>query len=352
MPKFDINQKDYYDTLGVNPGATPDEMKRAYKEKAKKVHPDAVEDKSEAGQQKAKEAFQELNNAYHTLKDDEARAEYDRENAWYQREKDREEELKNRQAKQEQKAEGNTAGRAESTQGSSQSNQSEGTRTQPPREDNESTQDTSQDYTYEGPKYYANQDSQSTWHMRDEFKSAFNRWGAFEDTFQRNADFDVGSKYSFLNGLFDQKYARPEGAHNTFQKLQELRRQHEADFGSLKKRDGEMNMSRKLYAAFLQLYREMLGREVKPEDLIHALEVISELSYISELREKYGDLDDTKDEVAQERLHVWQKKREGNPSIKDIFEAIMEARREGKEGREGQTRPEGSTSTTDSASRR
>lgn len=57
-----------YDILGVSPTATPDEIKAAYKAKAKRAHPDAGGDKA---------AFQDLNDAYELLADPERRKRFD-----------------------------------------------------------------------------------------------------------------------------------------------------------------------------------------------------------------------------------------------------------------------------------
>ncbi|KAG8719420.1 hypothetical protein FRC08_002895 [Ceratobasidium sp. 394] len=61
----------YYDLLDLNPGATPAEIKRAYKKKALQSHPDKNPDPNAA------QEFQELSTAYETLIDDHKRAHYD-----------------------------------------------------------------------------------------------------------------------------------------------------------------------------------------------------------------------------------------------------------------------------------
>ena len=56
-------KRDYYEVLGVSKTATAEELKKAYRQLAKKYHPDANPDnKSEA---EAK--FKEVNEAYETL---------------------------------------------------------------------------------------------------------------------------------------------------------------------------------------------------------------------------------------------------------------------------------------------
>lgn len=62
--------KDYYEILGVNKGASKDEMKKAYHKLAHKYHPD----KNKGDDTK----FKEVNEAYQTLSDDGKRAHYDR----------------------------------------------------------------------------------------------------------------------------------------------------------------------------------------------------------------------------------------------------------------------------------
>ena len=65
--------KDFYKTLGIEKGASADEIKKAYRKMAMKYHPDQNKDDKEA---EAK--FKEINEAYDVLKDDQKRAAYDR----------------------------------------------------------------------------------------------------------------------------------------------------------------------------------------------------------------------------------------------------------------------------------
>ncbi|NEW09805.1 DnaJ domain-containing protein [Paenibacillus sp. SYP-B3998] len=62
----------YYEMLEIDPVATPDEIKKAYKRMAKKHHPDA-----NAGSKQSEMMFKLVNEAYHTLSDAAARAAYD-----------------------------------------------------------------------------------------------------------------------------------------------------------------------------------------------------------------------------------------------------------------------------------
>ncbi len=67
-----MEYKDYYKILGVDRGASQDEIKRAFRKLARKYHPDVSKEPN------AEERFKEVGEAYEVLKDPEKRAAYDR----------------------------------------------------------------------------------------------------------------------------------------------------------------------------------------------------------------------------------------------------------------------------------
>lgn len=67
-----MQKKDYYEILGIEKDASPDEIKKAYRKLALKYHPDRNSSNKEA-----EKKFKEINEAYQALSDPEKRARYD-----------------------------------------------------------------------------------------------------------------------------------------------------------------------------------------------------------------------------------------------------------------------------------
>lgn len=66
------NKRDYYEVLGISKSATQQEIKRAFRKKAMKYHPDRNKDFD------AEDKFKEINEAYEVLHDSDKREKYDR----------------------------------------------------------------------------------------------------------------------------------------------------------------------------------------------------------------------------------------------------------------------------------
>ena len=68
-----MSKRDYYEILGLQKGASDDEIKKAYRNLAKEHHPDL-----NPGDTESEHKFKEASNAYEVLKDPQKRAAYDR----------------------------------------------------------------------------------------------------------------------------------------------------------------------------------------------------------------------------------------------------------------------------------
>ncbi|HWQ75665.1 MAG TPA: molecular chaperone DnaJ [Syntrophomonas sp.] len=67
------DKRDYYEVLGVSRDAGPDQIKKAYRQLAKKYHPDVNKDDKDAA-----DKFKEVAEAYEVLSDEQKKAAYDR----------------------------------------------------------------------------------------------------------------------------------------------------------------------------------------------------------------------------------------------------------------------------------
>ena len=68
-----MSKRDYYEILGVNKGASTDEIKKSYRKVAMQYHPDR-----NPGDKAAEEKFKEAAEAYEVLSDGDKRSQYDR----------------------------------------------------------------------------------------------------------------------------------------------------------------------------------------------------------------------------------------------------------------------------------
>lgn len=66
-------KEDYYKSLGIDQGASTEEIRKAYRKKAMQYHPDR-----NPGDKQAEQKFKEINEAHDVLKDEQKRAAYDR----------------------------------------------------------------------------------------------------------------------------------------------------------------------------------------------------------------------------------------------------------------------------------
>ena len=70
-------KRDYYEVLGVEKGASTDEIKSAYRKLALKWHPDKWVNGTDAEKKTAEEKFKEASEAYSVLSDPDKKARYD-----------------------------------------------------------------------------------------------------------------------------------------------------------------------------------------------------------------------------------------------------------------------------------
>ena len=67
-----MNRQDFYKTLGVGRGASPDDIRKSYRKLARKYHPDV-----NPGDRASEERFKKISEAYDVLSDPKKRDVYD-----------------------------------------------------------------------------------------------------------------------------------------------------------------------------------------------------------------------------------------------------------------------------------
>ena len=70
-------KRDYYEVLGLQKGASTDDIKQAYRKAALKWHPDRWVNGTDAEKKTAEEKFKEASEAYGVLSDADKKARYD-----------------------------------------------------------------------------------------------------------------------------------------------------------------------------------------------------------------------------------------------------------------------------------
>lgn len=71
-----IEWEDYYEILGVNPDASQEEIKKAYREDAFIYHPDRMQSLSESVRKRAEEKMKKVIHAYEVLSNPQKRQQY------------------------------------------------------------------------------------------------------------------------------------------------------------------------------------------------------------------------------------------------------------------------------------